>query len=178
MNDDDRTYAIIGAAMQVHREMGPGFREATYQKALALELAAAGVPHEREVPVEVWYRRQSLGTFRADFACFGDVLLELKATPFLGKSHVAQLSHHLAASGKPLGLVINFGADSCSSSASCHGGRTSPARRRNLLNPDNLVNPPLSRLPAPAGPSSTPARPLRTPAPPPAGPSIAAARPG
>ncbi|HUR26464.1 MAG TPA: GxxExxY protein [Candidatus Thermoplasmatota archaeon] len=107
----DGSYPIIGAAMRVHAELGPGLLEVTYQRALALELDAGGVLFRREVPVPVWYRGKNIGTFRADFEC-DQVLLELKALPFLGEGAVAQLAHYLTATGKPVGLLLNFGTPS------------------------------------------------------------------
>lgn len=108
---DAQSYSIIGAAMQVHRELGPGLLELTYQRALAIELSCQGIPHRREVPVPVWYRGTNIGTFRADFCC-GDYLLELKALPFVGDAAIAQLAHYLAVTGKPVGLLLNFGTPS------------------------------------------------------------------
>lgn len=110
--DDERTYAVIGAAMQVHRELGSGFLEVTYQRALALELATRGIPHQREVPVPVAYRGTHIGTFRADFECFDGLLLELKAASSISEQAVWQLAHYLTASGRPTGLLLNFGAAS------------------------------------------------------------------
>ncbi|MEK6976303.1 MAG: GxxExxY protein [Candidatus Thermoplasmatota archaeon] len=113
MEPDQRTYSIIGAAMLIHRELARGLLEVTYQTALAEEFAARGIPFRREVPIEVWFRgKQMGGTYRADFECFGEILLELKAIPRLGRTEVSQLSHYLAATGRPLGLLLNFGGDS------------------------------------------------------------------
>jgi GxxExxY protein len=110
---DPRTYGIIGAAMQVHAELGPGFLEVSYQHALQLEFSARGIPHEREVPIAIWYRGQQLGgTYRADFRCHDDVLVELKALPAVGFAEVRQLAHYLRASGCQTGLLLNFGANS------------------------------------------------------------------
>ena len=113
MIDDDRTYGIIGAAMLVHSELGPGYLEVTYQSALELVFRHRNFPHQREVPIAIWFLGNQLdGTFRADFQCYDDILVELKAMPGIGRPEVSQLAHYLTATGKPLGLLINFGADS------------------------------------------------------------------
>jgi GxxExxY protein len=112
VDEDPRTYAIIGAAMQVHNELGPGFLEITYQHALQLEFEVLGIPNQREVPIGIWYRNVQLGgTYRADFLCYEDILVELKALPVVGKSEVRQLGHYLTATGTATGLLLNFGAD-------------------------------------------------------------------
>jgi GxxExxY protein len=94
--------------MEVHRELGPGLREICYQRALSIELAVRGIAHSQEVPIPVWYRGQSLGTFRADIAC-GPVLVEVKALPHSAPDSIHQLAHYLTSSGKPIGLLLNFG---------------------------------------------------------------------
>jgi GxxExxY protein len=110
---DPRTYAIIGAAMRVHSELGPGLLEVSYQHALSLEFKAQRVPFEREVPISLWYRGERLGgTYRADFRCYDDVLVELKALPVVGHAEVRQLAHYLRATGFQTGLLLNFGASS------------------------------------------------------------------
>ena len=77
---DGQTYAIIGAAMQVHNTLGQGFLEPVYQEAPEREFAFQGVEFEREVPLQVFYRGQPLNAFyRVDFLCFGSILAELKA---------------------------------------------------------------------------------------------------
>ncbi len=98
--------------MQVHSELGPGFLEVSYQHALQLEFEARGIPHQREVPIAIWYRGQRLGgMYRADFRCHDDVLVELKALPVVGFAEVRQLAHYLRATGCKTGLLLNFGAN-------------------------------------------------------------------
>lgn len=113
MEDDHRTYGIIGAAMLIHREPGPGYLEVTYQDALALEFEARRIPFQREFPIAVWFRgRQLGGNFRADFLCYGEIVLELKAIPSIGRKEASQLAHYLTATGYTVGLLVNFGANS------------------------------------------------------------------
>ncbi len=113
---DTETYAIIGAAMEVHRVLGCGFTEPVYQEALALALQRRGVPFRREVPLEIQYKGQRLGTaYRADFICFDRVIVELKALPRLGPIEDAQLMNYLKATDLPVGLLLNFGTRSLES---------------------------------------------------------------
>lgn len=122
---DPRTYAIIGAAQRVHRELGPGFLERAYEEALCIELAERGVPHESQVKLGILYRGRLLDArYRADVVAFGEVLIELKAHAGVGPVDEAQLLHYLKASGLRTGLLLNFGASSLQVRRLAHGRPT------------------------------------------------------
>jgi GxxExxY protein len=110
---DTKTYAIIGAAMEVHRHLGSGFLESVYQEAMALELTARGISYRREVEIPVFYKGQRLNAFfRADFLCYDSVIVEVKALGSLSGIEEAQVINYLKATGYEIGLLINFGAES------------------------------------------------------------------
>jgi GxxExxY protein len=110
---DPNTYTVIGAAMAVHTQLGPGFLEAVYHEALSCELEARGIPHATEVALPVRYRGHLLTTcYRADLICHGDILVELKANRALGPADGMQLVNYLKASGLTRGLLLGFGASS------------------------------------------------------------------
>lgn len=107
---DPQTYLIIGAAMEVHRSLGYGFLEPVYQAALEVELTTRGIPFTREVDLPVHYKDWPLGVkYRADFVCFGEVLVELKAIERLTSREQSQLINYLSASRIPRGMLLNFG---------------------------------------------------------------------
>lgn len=111
--EDPFTYAIIGALMEVHRELGPGYLERVYQEATAIELTRRSIPFEQEAPMPIWYKGERLSTgYKVDFLCNGEVLLELKALEFLGDIEKAQTLNYLRASGKSLALLASFGGES------------------------------------------------------------------
>ena len=108
---DPQTYAIIGACMTVHSELGHGFLEAVYQEALEIEFTRFGIPYEREKPLIVCFAGIPLRTrYDADFFCFDSIIVELKACSALAPAHQAQTIHYLKATGCERGLLVNFGA--------------------------------------------------------------------
>lgn len=107
---DPRTYEIIGAAMEVHRELGCGFGEVIFQDALEVEFRLRGIPYHREKPYHVFYKEHRLPSFlRPDFVCHEEVVVELKALSEIKGPEEAQLLGYLKATGFQIGLLINFG---------------------------------------------------------------------
>jgi GxxExxY protein len=113
MSRDERTYAIIGAAMEVHKHLGKGFLELVYQEAMMLELAARNIPFTRETQLPIFYKGQKLPTvYRADFICYENIIVELKAIDKLSSVETAQILNYLKATSLPVGLLLNFGGQS------------------------------------------------------------------
>jgi GxxExxY protein len=110
MQRDPQSRAIIGAAMEAHRELGFGFLEAVYQCALGLESQDRQIPFRAEVPLPVRYKGKLLTCgYRADFNCYEDFLVETKAIGELTGADDAQLINELKATGFERGLLLNFG---------------------------------------------------------------------
>lgn len=109
---DFQTNAIIGAAMAVQGELGSGFLEAVYQAALEKEFQRRDIPYEREKRLPVHYRGEVIADYQADFLCFEDVVVELKALQKLSGDEEAQVINYLKATGLNQGLLINFGSGS------------------------------------------------------------------
>ncbi len=107
------SYNIIGAAFHVYNQLGFGFLEAVYQECLELEFIKRGIPYDREKELKINYDGIELRqTYKADFVCYGEIIVELKAVSMLDPSHRAQVYNYLHATGYRLGLLLNFGSDS------------------------------------------------------------------
>lgn len=105
----DESYALIGACMAVHRELGSGFSEIVYKDALEHEFNLRGIPFKREVRYQVNYKDVILPhVFYADFVVFDEIILEAKSVSELNKEHFEQIINYLAVSGKKVGYLINF----------------------------------------------------------------------
>jgi GxxExxY protein len=113
MQKDPETFAIIGAAMEVHRELGRGFLELVYQTALALEFQDRVIPFKAEVALPIHYKNKLLTcAYRADFVCFESIIVETKAIATPTGAYEAQLINKLKATGPQRGMLLNFGAPS------------------------------------------------------------------
>jgi len=110
-NQDSETFAIIGAAMAVHTTLGRGFLERVYQEALAIEFDKRIIPFVMESEIPIKYEGITLGTkYRADFVCYGEVIVELKALTKMNEAHLEQIIHYLKATELNRGILLNFGA--------------------------------------------------------------------
>ncbi|MBI4537815.1 MAG: GxxExxY protein [candidate division NC10 bacterium] len=99
---------VIAAAIEVHRELGPGFLESVYGQALAVELKLRGIPFEEQKPFSLTYKDHKIGEGRLDFLVDGRLVVEQKAVEALAPIHEAQMISYLKATGHRLGLLINF----------------------------------------------------------------------
>lgn len=106
------TFAVIGAAMEVHRILGSGFLEAVYQGALEKELILRKIPFEHQVELPVLYKGEVIGIYKADLVIDKKFIVEIKAVSKLNQLHQAQAMHYLAATGLRLALLLNFGSTS------------------------------------------------------------------
>lgn len=108
----DESYAIRGAMFAVHKELGCGFLERAYQDALEFEFQERGIPYEREKEIQIMYKGKPLGEpYRADFVCYGKIIVELKAVGTLESVHRSQVINYLKATGMKLGILVNFGEE-------------------------------------------------------------------
>jgi GxxExxY protein len=110
---DERTFKIIGAALDVHKELGCGFLEAVYQEALEREFTTQEIPFKKQPVVKIIYKGKSLNkTYQPDFVCYGEVLVEIKALSTLTGAEKSQIINYLKATGLEVGLLVNFGSRS------------------------------------------------------------------
>jgi GxxExxY protein len=109
------SFAIIGAAMEVHQILGPGFLESVYQAALEKELKLRGIPFQHQVELPVSYKGDLIGVYRADLVVDEKIIIEIKGISRLNASHEAQAIHYLAVTGLQLAILINFGIGSLES---------------------------------------------------------------
>lgn len=107
----EECYAIRGAVMDVHNELGWGFAEDIYQEALEIEFRARGIPFERQKRIAVKYKGNKLSKlFVPDLVCYGKIIVELKVVKSIADAHRAQLRYYLRATQFKLGLLVNFGS--------------------------------------------------------------------
>ena len=110
---DPETYAIIGAAMEVHRELRHGLLEVVYQDALVVEFGLRSIPFEREKLLNVLYKGKALPSFfKPDFVCFNSVIVECKSQASVGAPEDAQVINYLALTGLERAVLLNFGTPS------------------------------------------------------------------
>ena len=107
------SYAIVGACIAVHKELGQGFLESVYQEAVEITFNKEAIPFVREQELNISFNGQLLEKkFYVDFLCYDQIIVELKAVKALDQNHEAQVINYLKASNKPLGILINFGEKS------------------------------------------------------------------
>jgi GxxExxY protein len=110
---DQRTYKIIGAALEVHKELGCGFLEAVYQEALEREFVEQGIPYQAQPVVRIFYKGSPLNKkYQPDFICYDEVPVEIKAISGLTSLEESKIINYLKATGLNTGLLINFGSKS------------------------------------------------------------------
>ena len=105
---DVLAHTVVGAALEVHRTLGPGYLESVYEEALGVELQLRGVAFKRQVPFGIQYKGHNVGEGRIDLLVADKLLVELKAVEVLAPIHTAQVLSYLKATRLPLGLLLNF----------------------------------------------------------------------
>lgn len=108
---DPLTHSIIGCGIVVHRHLGPGLPEATYEEALCIELSDAGLTYTRQVAVPVTYKGRVIGEHRPDLVVCGRVVVEIKSVERLHPVHLAQTLTYMRVLRVPVGLLMNFNSD-------------------------------------------------------------------
>ena len=109
MEHEEISHKIIGAAYKVHNELGFGFLESIYKKAMVIELSKDNLTVETEKPLQVYYDDQIVGDFYVDLLVEDEIVVELKSVENLSKAHEVQLVNYLNGMKKEIGLLINFG---------------------------------------------------------------------
>jgi GxxExxY protein len=109
MEHEELTEKIIGSAYNVYNKMGFGFLEPDYEKCLLIELGKNGLKAESQKPIIVKYDNEVVGEFKADVIVEDTIILELKSVKQVTQAHEVQLVNYLVATGKPVGLILNFG---------------------------------------------------------------------
>ena len=109
MKHEDITHQIIGCAYKVYNELGFGFLESVYKKAMVIEVDKINLKVEQEKPLKVYYDNQIVGDFYVDLLAEAEIVIELKSVESLTKAHEVQLVNYLNALNKEIGLLINFG---------------------------------------------------------------------
>jgi GxxExxY protein len=110
--EGELTQGVIGAAFEVHKQLGPGFLEKVYENALLFELTTRGINVTSQAEIPVSYKGRSVGNYIADLLVEARLIVEIKATSAIDPSHQAQLIHYLKATGLKVGLLLNFGSKS------------------------------------------------------------------
>ena len=109
----EESYRIIGSCMRVHQALGYGFLESVYQEALEKQFVIDGIPFEREKRINVYFNNEKLDKyFKADFLCYGKIIVELKAASFIHQDNINQTKNYLKSTKMRLGLLVNFGEKS------------------------------------------------------------------
>ena len=108
----DECYNIIGACMEVHKELGSGFLEGVYQESLSIELKSLSIPFRKETELNIIYKGNQLNkSYFANFICYDKIIVETKAVSDLNKQHVGQVLNYLKATNSKIGLLVNFGSE-------------------------------------------------------------------
>ncbi len=109
----EESYNVIGACLSVYNELGPGFLEAVYCKAMEKELKLAGIPYDKQVKLEIEYKGEKLGKYYIpDFIMYEKIIVEVKSLQYILPQHLRQLRNYLKSTGMRLGILVNFGESS------------------------------------------------------------------
>jgi GxxExxY protein len=108
LKDEELSQRAIGAAIEVHRSLGPGFLESFYEEALCIELDILGVPYERQKTIEITYRNRKIGAHRLDLFIDGKLVLELKTVKEIDQIHYSVVRSYVKAAKATSGIILNF----------------------------------------------------------------------